>query len=79
MNSKELGPEREFGLELLLAELRLWYFRDLRAGGDRIRWVGMLLAVEDWAANLTCFCGERDFARCSCVIVRFGVYLGAEL
>ena len=74
-DSIELGPEGELGLELVLAELRLWYLRDLLAGGDfmflakpRLAFMGVGVAE-----NLTCFGGDRDFERCNCEMVGFGL------
>ena len=72
-DSIELGPEGELGLELVLAELRLWYFRDLRTGGDRILLANPLLAFVGVGENLTCFGGDIDFDRCIWEIVGLGL------
>ena len=52
----ELGPDVE-----LLPELRLWYLRDLRAGGDRILRLGPFLVFGGEGENWTRFGCVTDF------------------
>ena len=57
--SSELGPDRELGLELALAELRLEYLSDLLAGGSTtLSWT--VLARWSWEREVLALYGGAD-------------------